>query len=129
MKIANNPAGFSINSDFETILSSLVQEKWDFVINFRSSKYSAEKGGYRPVEVYIRDNTIMYVTDFTYYGIGEYAELGKGMDWDFRVNEFGSEGDYSDVETQKELWEIYQSNFVSYFRAGAFDDVQVGDNN
>ena len=47
MKIANNPAGFSINSDFETILSSLVQEKGHFVINFRSSKYSAETGGYR----------------------------------------------------------------------------------
>ena len=71
----------------------------------------------------------MYVTDFTYYGVGEHAELGKGMDWDFQVNEFGSEGDYSDTGEYSELWNIYQDNFVSYFRAGAFDDVQVSYNN
>ncbi|SJZ62277.1 Protein of unknown function [Trichlorobacter thiogenes] len=125
LKIANSPAEYSINKDLEDILSSLAKEKGDYIISFRSSEYSVEKGGYRPVEVMIRDSQVIYVTDFTYVGSGPYAELVKGMDWDFAAGECGQTGMYFDLEEAVELWGLYQSNFVDYFRAGKFDDVTV----
>lgn len=111
LKIVNYPAGYTINKDFKTILNSLVKEK----------------GGHRPVEVMIRDSQVICVTDFTYVGSGPYAELVKGMDWDFAAGECGQTGIYYDLEEGLELWGLYQSNFVDYFRAGKFDDIQVGE--
>ncbi len=32
---------------------------------------------------------------------------------------------YFDLEEAVDLWGLYQSNFVDYFRAGKFDDVTV----
>lgn len=125
LKIVGSPVGYAINKDFETILNSLVKENGDFIISFKSSDYSAETGGYRPVEVMIRNSQVIYVTDFTYVGSGPYAELVKGMDWDFAAGECGQTGVYFDLEEAAELWGIYQSNFVDYFRTGKFDDVTV----
>ncbi len=90
LKTVNSPAGYAINRAFETILYSLAKEKGDFIISFKSSDYSAETGGYRPVEVMIRDSQVIYVTDFTYVGSGPFAELVKGMDWDFKAGECGN---------------------------------------
>lgn len=125
LKIVGSPVGYTINKDFETILNSLVKENGDYIISFKSSDYSAESGGYRPVEVMIRDSQVIYVTDFTYVGSGLYAELVKGMDWDFTARECGQTGMYFDLEEAVELWRLYQSNFVDYFKAGKFDDVTV----
>lgn len=125
LKIVNRPTGYAISKDFETILNSLVKENVDYIINLWSSSYSAETGGYRPVEVMIRDSQVIYMTDFTYIGSGPYAELVKGMDWDFSARECGQTGMYFDLEEAVELWGLYQSNFVDYFKAGKFDDVTV----
>ena len=125
MKISNSPAEYSINKDLDDILSNFVKENGDYIINFRSSEYSAEKGGYRPVEVMIRNRQVIYMTDFTYVGSGPCAELVKGLDWDFAAGEVGQTGVYFDLDEGLELWNIYQSNFVDYFRARKFDDVIV----
>ncbi len=125
LEIVNCPAGYTINKDFEAILGGLVKENGDYIISFKSLDYSAEAGGYRPVEVMIRDSQVIYVTDFTYVGSGPYAELVKGMDWDFAAGEVGQGGMYYDLEEGLELWGLYQSNFVDYFRAGKFNDVTV----
>lgn len=124
MKIANSPAEYTINKDLEDILSSLVKENGNYIISFSSSKYSSEKGGYRPVEVMIRDSQVVYVTDFTYVGSGPFAELVKGVDWDFAAGEVGQTGVYFDLAEGLELWAIYQSNFVDYYKNGAFDKIR-----
>ncbi|WP_281184433.1 DUF2787 family protein [Trichlorobacter lovleyi] len=125
LKIVGSPAGNAINRDLEDIMNSLVKENGDYIISFKSSDYSAKKGGYRPVEVMIRDSQVIYVTDFTYVGSGPFAELVKGMDWDFAAGECGQTGMYFGLEEAAELWRLYQSNFVDYFKAGKFDDVTV----
>ncbi|WP_147746124.1 DUF2787 family protein, partial [Aeromonas veronii] len=52
-------------------------------LNFRSPDYSADTGGYRPVEIRLEKRAgswgMAYVTEFTYLG----GELVKDLDFDF----------------------------------------------
>ena len=53
------------------------------ILNFRDPDYSAESGGYHPMEIYVNaEGRIQYITDFAYYGQGPYAELDKELDFD-----------------------------------------------
>ena len=53
------------------------------ILNFRDPDYSAESGGYHPVEICVdAQGRIQYITDFAYYGQGPYAELDKELDFD-----------------------------------------------
>lgn len=57
------------------------------ILNFRSPSYSAEEGGYHPVEIRLvkSDNLWLfdYITDFTYVGFSPMAELTKEIDFCF----------------------------------------------
>lgn len=47
-------------------------------LNFRDPDYSAESGGYHPVEIAVDgEGRILYITDFAYFGIGPFAELDR----------------------------------------------------
>ena len=64
-----------------------------FTLNFRDSDYSAESGGYHPVEIAVDDcGRIRYITDFAYFGSGPYAELDKEIDFDFGYKVFQQMG-------------------------------------
>jgi hypothetical protein len=57
------------------------------VINFRDKTYSAENGGFHPVEIALNKTdenhiSILYITDFSYCG-GPYPELERDVDFDF----------------------------------------------
>ena len=62
-------------------------------LNFRDPSYSAETGGFHPVEVRLERRgdafDIIYITDFAYIGIGPFAELVKELDFDFQSGVFG----------------------------------------
>lgn len=59
--------------------------------NFRSPTYSPEQGGAHPVEIRLirgLDGWLFdYVTDFSYQGLGQDAELCKELDFNFLDDE------------------------------------------
>lgn len=62
------------------------------VFNFRDKSYSADEGGFHPVEIAICQTStgewsIEYITDFAYMG-NYYPELERNLDFDFRVGQF-----------------------------------------
>ncbi len=62
------------------------------VFNFRDKTYSADEGGFHPVEMAICQTStgewsIEYITDFAYMG-NYYPELERNLDFDFRVGQF-----------------------------------------
>tara|TARA_Y100000782_G_C10128029_1_gene241615 strand:- start:302 stop:724 length:423 start_codon:yes stop_codon:yes gene_type:complete len=94
------------------------------ILNFRDPSYSSEIGGYRPVEIRIDHcGQIEYITEFTYFGIQPFAELGKSSDFDFSERRFQNEYraypiTEHGVESYFRLWE---QNFCSYIEMGVFD--------
>jgi len=92
-----------------------------FIINFRDPDYSAESGGYHPVEICVNaEGRIQYITDFAYYGQGLYAELDKELDFDFSYGRFQQMGRDYPIKQGASLFKIWQSNFCSYYRSQVF---------
>jgi hypothetical protein len=90
------------------------------IINFRDPDYSADKGGYHPVEVMINaDGIIQYITDFAY--VGGQGELVKELDFDLNQKIFQQMGRDYPIEHGRGLYRIFQSNFCSYYESGAFE--------
>ncbi|WP_260870014.1 DUF2787 domain-containing protein [Vibrio jasicida] len=100
------------------------------VFNFRDKSYSAEGGGFRPVEICLLrsadgDWQYQYVTDFAYIG-NYYPELEKALDFDFH-----SCGAYScgipmrNQQEANELYQLWEHNFLTYFEMDAYDDISI----
>jgi hypothetical protein len=91
------------------------------ILNFRDPNYSAEDGGYHPVEICVNaQGRIQYITDFAYFGQGSYAELGKELDFDFGYGRFQQMGREYPIKQGASLFKIWQSNFCSYYRSQGF---------
>ena len=87
------------------------------IFNFRDPDYSADKGGYHPVEIMVeKDGSLVYVTDFTYVGEGHFAELTTELNWDFRCNEYEQlwYGANLPLHVGAEVFAIWQKNFLDY---------------
>lgn len=99
--------------------------KTSVTLNFRDPDYSAENGGYHPVEIMLKRQGdewhILYITDFCYVGIGPYAELVKDLDFDFGAGVFQALCGYYRIEEAKDIYPDWELNFISYFRIEAFD--------
>ena len=56
-------------------------------MNFRDPDYGPESGGFHPVEIRLQRQgnlwSLVYITDFSYVGMGDYAGIGKEVDFDF----------------------------------------------
>ena len=120
----------SISKKFITILSSEITKAGiesssieNYVIlNFRDPDYSADKGGYHPVEVMINaDGIIQYITDFA-YAAGD-GELVKELDFDLNQKLFQQMGRDYPIQEGRGLYRIFQSNFCSYYESGVYDVV------
>lgn len=86
-------------------------------LNFRDPDYSAESGGYHPVEIRLEaDGTISYVTDFSIVGLPPYSELAKEIDFDFGQKVFQHFDRTYPLEAGAELWGVWCSNFCSYYQ-------------
>ena len=87
-------------------------------INFRDPNYSADDGGYHPVEIRLENEgdgwNFCYITDFCYVGSGSMAELVKELDWDFDAGVFNSLFGRYPIEQAIEMFQVWESNFVYY---------------
>lgn len=130
MKTLSNTLALPLRPEFMTLLAQewqkaidqhLVADDVDLILNFRDPDYSAESGGFHPVEIYIQaTGTLLYITDFGYVGLPPYAELAKALDFDFGLGVFGQGGyDYPIAEGQA-LFDLFQQNFCSYVAMEVF---------
>lgn len=96
-------------------------------LNFRDPDYSADHGGYHPVEIRLERRgeqyELMYITDFAYVGQGSgYAELAKALDFDWSQNCFEMQGlPPESLEKAKDLYPVFEENFLSYYLSGVFE--------
>lgn len=105
----------------EIQLHSEVDTSSGCIFNFRDPDYSAESGGYHPVEIYIDENGhFRYLTDFAYVGCGHYAELVKELDFDLSHGLFQQMGRDYPIAQGKGLFRIWQSNFCAYYQNKVF---------
>jgi hypothetical protein len=124
--IKANTCPYELNPAFVALLNQelgkiKLKRKSSVVLNFRDPDYSVESGGFHPVEIMISSTgEIGYITDFAYVGIGPYAELVKEIDFDFSLNAFGHMGRDYPLSRGKQLFNLWQENFVSYYRMGVF---------
>ncbi|MDM2817584.1 DUF2787 domain-containing protein [Citrobacter sp. CK197] len=85
---------------------------------FKDLFYSAENGGYHPVEIRLISRNdewyFDYITDFSYMGV-VYPELEKEIDfsWSQQYVFLAHVGDLP-VNAGRELFELWQSNFIQY---------------
>ena len=104
------------------------------VFNFRDQSYSAESGGFHPVEIALTketDNTwqYAYITDFAFVG-NQYPELAKELDFDFLSEEWFTRylGDYSSIKEDaaaRELYCLWEHNFLAYADMGMYDEIDI----
>ncbi|HHQ4556055.1 TPA: DUF2787 domain-containing protein [Aeromonas veronii] len=100
--------------------------------NFRSPTYSPEQGGTHPVEIRLirgLDGWLFdYVTDFSYQGVGQDAELCKELDFNFLDDEHYLQG-WGPIPRSEahELFTLWQTNFVAYCRMTYFIVEVSGD--
>ncbi|WP_330543846.1 DUF2787 domain-containing protein [Aeromonas hydrophila] len=100
--------------------------------NFRSPTYSPEQGGAHPVEIRLirgLDGWLFdYVTDFSYQGLGQDAELCKELDFNFLDDEHYLQG-WGPIQRSEahELFTLWQSNFLTYVQMGYFTVTVSGD--
>ena len=105
----------------ELNIESLTQ----LTFNFRNPGYSVEQGGVHPVEIRLirgLDGWLFdYVTDFSYKGVGQDAELCKDLDFNFLDDEHYLQG-WGPMQRAEahELFTLWQTNFVAYCRMSYF---------
>ncbi len=108
------------------------RESENLTINFRDTTYSADAGGYHPVEFMLlkeQENQyqIQYLTDFAYMG-NVYPELERNVDFDIANGQafiapmgWQSCHDKSIVE----FYSLWESNFLAYLQMGAYDEIKI----
>ena len=110
----------------EEVASSDIDLSSGVVINFRDPDYSAESGGYHPVEIAVRgDGTLLYITDFSFAGRPPFVELEKELDFDFGCERFQHFGHEYPIRQGLDMYKLWQQNFVSYYEMGVYT-VEVG---
>lgn len=91
------------------------------ILNFRDPNYSADSGGYHPVEIMInKEARLQYITDFAYYGYGAHAELSKELDFDFSQGLFQHMGREYPIRQGAGLYRVWQANFCSHYQRSVF---------
>lgn len=91
-------------------------------INFRDPRYSADTGGYHPVEIAVSDlGRILYITDFRYEGSGYFKELVKHVDFDFHTGFFQVAGADHPIVKGADLYPLWEQNFISYIKDGVYE--------
>lgn len=121
---------FALPEDFYGMLTTelcKVRVKSDItniVLNFRDKNYSADNGGFHPVEIRLHklnDNwQLVYVTDFAYHGC-PYPELVKEIDICFtRKQVYHLYGGWFNKQAGSELIQLFISNFIEYHNMGVY---------
>ncbi|MAY57595.1 MULTISPECIES: DUF2787 domain-containing protein [Gammaproteobacteria] len=88
-------------------------------LNFRDPDYSADAGGYHPVEIRMEKQNelwqLVYITDFSYQG-GPFPELVKEIDVCFISKQvFNLFIGWLQNRNAKELLTLFVNNFIEYY--------------
>ncbi|NVO99828.1 DUF2787 domain-containing protein [Photobacterium damselae subsp. damselae] len=121
--------------DYLTQAIQLNQQSADrYTFNFRDTSYDAENGGFRPVEITIKQQSsgkwnIEYITEFAYFG-NYYPELERSIDFDITNNcWFTSHSGWLSFKTHQqdvnELYRVCEGNFLAYVDMDAYDQIKV----
>lgn len=132
MTIKTKTTAFPVSEKLVQLLVSALCEAGDcphrsVTLNFRDPDYSAERGGFRPVEIRVDDNgEIVYITEFTYFGQGAYAELAKATDFDFGERTYSNEYRSYPITDRgvEDFYRLWEQNFCACIEMGVFK-VQV----
>ncbi len=131
MNIHIDDSRFIFDKRLKEYLDSLITHdscsKNGVIFNFRDKSYSSVTGGFHPVEIAVSGNgRVLYITDFAYYGVGEYAELCKELDFDFSQKIFQTVQGCFDITQGTALFKVWQENFICYsLDWKSFDEVTV----
>lgn len=126
MLTINTDLPLPVSDTFATKLAELVKDidSYSVTINFRDENYSAENGGFHPVEIRLehhRDHwRLCYITEFCYVGTGYFAELTKAIDFDFSYSAFQTLYGYFPIRAGRDMYEMWEPNFLSYWEMGVF---------
>lgn len=118
-----NPAAWAISEELRKIIAEAIREKSGAcIISFRDPNYSAERGGFHPVEIMIAaDGSIQYVSDFALTGLEPHTELAKELDFDFGLQVFQHYGREHLISEGRGLFKTWMDNFTTYHRMGAYE--------
>lgn len=94
------------------------------ILNFRDPDYSADGGGFHPVEIRLVKHhelwQFAYITDFSFQGL-PYPELTVDIDVCFIAKQvYSIYGGWLDKTSGEELKELFLANFISYVETGVF---------
>ena len=99
-------------------------------INFRDPSYSADAGGFHPVEIRLEKDQsqwrISYITDFCYVGSGYMAELAKDLDFDFGSGVFQNLVGTYPLEHATEIYQVWEQNFLAYCISLNIFKIEIG---
>ena len=126
------PALIALLNQEITNLDLNLERLTQLTFSFRSPTYNPEQGGAHPVEIRLirgLDGWLFdYVTDFSYQGLGHDAELCKEIDFNFLDGEHTMLGwGPLRLAEARELFDIWQSNFIAYCRLECFSITVAGD--
>ncbi|HDM8170186.1 TPA: DUF2787 domain-containing protein [Vibrio harveyi] len=132
-----NKCPLSISPQLQTVLIDHINTKANdsltaITLNFRDTSYSAEAGGFHPVEIAMQKDgaqrwSILYITDFGYMG-NTYPELERNVDFDIGNNMAFFTGvgwQAIDAYGVYDFYQIWESNFLSYLEMDAFDEIKL----
>ncbi|MBO7910473.1 DUF2787 domain-containing protein [Vibrio sp. G41H] len=132
-----HPCVLPISTRFYNVITKQVQQGNGnndsdlLTVNFRDTSYSAEAGGYHPVEIMIRNEgnkwRLCYITDFAYSG-GVYPELTIELDFNIESNIFRQMFLAPCALAHREVKSFYRTwegNFLEYLSDGVFDQIKV----
>ncbi len=125
MRIHSEGLALPVTHMFTNAITVMLNEKGisgnSVTINFRDPTYSAESGGFHPVEIRLerQNNTwhLCYITGFAYVGSGPYAELAKDLDFDFQAGVFQNLFGVFPIEQATDMYQIWEGNFLHYWQA------------
>jgi hypothetical protein len=91
------------------------------ILTFRDPNYSADKGGFHPVEIAVGPGgRIEYITDLAYCGRPPQCELVKELDFDFSLGLFQHIGVEYPIRQGRDIFRLWESNFLAYHGMGVY---------
>ena len=102
------------------------------IINFSNKHYTAEHGGYHPVEIALTKGvnnlySILCITDFSFNEY-PYPTLERDIEFDFThdtvFTRYSGLKSISAPNTDK-LYTLWESKFIANFAKGAYDQVEL----
>ncbi|TVO31735.1 DUF2787 family protein [Vibrio algivorus] len=104
--------------------------------NFRDESYTAESGGFHPVEIRLKRASIKfsswqlaYITTFAYIG-NVYPELERNLDFDCQsgrclVHPYIQWEPIKDNQDVLSMYQLWESNFLAYLNSDSYSIHQI----